>query len=74
MLANLKALRTAQGLSQSALADFVKVSQQSIHQYENRDTEPDIAFKFASLVRNNLLLFDVNVYKRQSSGRKSVFV
>lgn len=39
MLANLKALRTAQGLSQRALADFVKVSQQ----YENRDTEPDIA-------------------------------
>lgn len=37
MLANLKALRTAQGLSQRALADFVKVSQQ------NRDTEPDIA-------------------------------
>jgi len=30
MLANLKALRTAQGLSQRALADFVKVSQQSI--------------------------------------------
>lgn len=27
MLANLKALRTAQGLSQRALADFVKVSQ-----------------------------------------------
>lgn len=43
MLANLKALRTAQGLSQRALADFVKVSQQSINQYENRDTEPDIA-------------------------------
>lgn len=38
MLANLKALRTAQGLSQRALADFVKVNQ-----YENRDTEPDIA-------------------------------
>lgn len=36
MLANLKALRTAQGLSQRALADFVKVSQ-------HRDTEPDIA-------------------------------
>lgn len=35
MLANLKALRTAQGLSQRALADFVKVSQQSINQYEN---------------------------------------
>lgn len=34
MLANLKALRTAQGLSQRALADFVKVSQQSINQYE----------------------------------------
>lgn len=29
MLANLKALRTAQGLSQRALADFVKVSQQT---------------------------------------------
>lgn len=43
MLANLKALRTAQGLSQRALADFVKVRQQSINQYENRDTEPDIA-------------------------------
>ena len=43
MLANLKALRTAQGLSQRALADFVKVSQQSINQFENRDTEPDIA-------------------------------
>lgn len=43
MLANLKALRTSQGLSQRALADFVKVSQQSINQYENRDTEPDIA-------------------------------
>ena len=43
MLANLKALRTAQGLSQRALADFVKLSQQSINQYENRDTEPDIA-------------------------------
>lgn len=43
MLANLKALRTAQGLSQRALADFVKVSQQSINLYENRDTEPDIA-------------------------------
>ena len=43
MLANLKALRTAQGLSQRALADFVKVNQQSINQYENRDTEPDIA-------------------------------
>ena len=39
MLANLKALRTAQGLSQRALADFVKVSQQSINQYENRDAE-----------------------------------
>ena len=43
MLANLKALRTAQGLSQRALADFVKDSQHSITQYENRDTEPDIA-------------------------------
>ena len=42
MLANLKALRTAQGLSQRALADFVKVSQQSINQYENHEVEPDI--------------------------------
>lgn len=53
MLANLKALRTAQGLSQRALADFVKVSQQSINQYENRDTEPDIAVltRIAGLLR-----------------------
>lgn len=43
MLANLKNLRNAQGLSQRALADFVQVSQQSINQYENRNTEPNIA-------------------------------
>lgn len=43
MLANLKSLRSAQGLSQRALAEFVQVSQQSINQYENRNTEPDIA-------------------------------
>ncbi len=42
MLPVLKALRINQGLSQRALAEILEVSQQSINQYENRDTEPNL--------------------------------
>lgn len=43
MIANLKKLRTAKGISQQQLADIILVSQQSINKYENHGVEPDIA-------------------------------
>lgn len=43
MIANLKKLRTAKGISQQQLADVLLVSQQSINKYENHGVEPDIA-------------------------------
>ncbi len=43
MIANLKKLRTAKGISQQQLADILLVSQQSINKYENHGVEPDIA-------------------------------
>ena len=49
MLANLKALRTAQGLSQRALADFVKVSQQSIIPTNLTDAELRLILNFRQL-------------------------
>ena len=42
MLPNLKLLRKDSGISQQKLADSIGMSQQSINQYENHDTEPDI--------------------------------
>jgi len=42
MLPNLKLLRKESGISQQKLADSIGMSQQSINQYENHDTEPDI--------------------------------
>lgn len=42
MLKNLKLLRTRYGISQSALALAIGVSQQSINKYENHNIEPDI--------------------------------
>lgn len=42
MLPNLKLLRKESGISQQKLADAIGMSQQSINQYENHDTEPDI--------------------------------
>ena len=42
MLPNLKLLRKDSGISQQKLADAIGMSQQSINQYENHDTEPDI--------------------------------
>ena len=42
MLTNLKRLRKRAGISQQALADKLGISQQSINQYENSATEPDI--------------------------------
>ena len=42
MLPNLKLLRKENGISQQKLADAIGMSQQSINQYENHDTEPDI--------------------------------
>lgn len=42
MLPNLKLLRKERGISQQTLADAIGMSQQSINQYENHDTEPDI--------------------------------
>ena len=42
MLPNLKLLRRESGISQQKLADSIGMSQQSINQYENHDTEPDI--------------------------------
>ena len=42
MLPNLKRLRKESGISQQKLADAIGMSQQSINQYENHDTEPDI--------------------------------
>ena len=43
MLPNLKLLRQEFGISQQRLAEAIAVSQQSINQYENHSTEPDIA-------------------------------
>lgn len=43
MLYNLKLLRKERGISQQRLADVLKVSQQSINQYENHNIEPDIS-------------------------------
>ena len=42
MLLNLKLLRKESGISQQKLADAIGMSQQSINQYENHETEPDI--------------------------------
>ena len=42
MLPNLKLLRRERGISQQKLADAIGMSQQSINQYENHDTEPDL--------------------------------
>lgn len=42
MLSNLKLLRKEIGISQQKLADAIGMSQQSINQYENHDTEPDV--------------------------------
>ena len=42
MLPNLKLLRKESGISQQKLADTIGMTQQSINQYENHDTEPDI--------------------------------
>ena len=42
MLPNLKRLRKESGISQQKLGDAISMSQQSINQYENHDTEPDI--------------------------------
>ena len=43
MLPNLKRLRKEYGVSQQLLADVLGVSQQSVNQYENQSTEPDLA-------------------------------
>ena len=43
MLPNLKRLRKEYGVSQQLLADVLGVSQQSVNQYENHSTEPDLA-------------------------------
>ena len=42
MLPKLKLLRKENSISQQKLADAIGMSQQSINQYENHDTEPDI--------------------------------
>lgn len=42
MLGNIKKLRQEFGLSQSALAEQLGVSQQSVNKYENHNIEPDI--------------------------------
>ena len=42
MLPKLKLLRKEYGISQQKLADAIGMSQQSINQYENHGTEPDI--------------------------------
>ena len=42
MIRNLKRLRDEAGLSQKKLADALKINQQSINGYENRNNEPDI--------------------------------
>ena len=43
MLPNLRILRKENAISQQKLADAIGMSQQSINQYENHDTEPDVA-------------------------------
>ena len=43
MLPNLKRLRKEYGVSQQLLADVLGISQQSVNQYENQATEPDLA-------------------------------
>lgn len=43
MVANLRKLRCAQGMSQQQLAQVLGVSQQSINKYENHSVEPDFA-------------------------------
>lgn len=43
MIQNLKALRTAKGISQQQLSNVIGVTQQSINKYENHSVEPDIA-------------------------------
>lgn len=42
MVARLKQLRQAKGISQLQLADILGLSQQSINKYENHGVEPDI--------------------------------
>jgi transcriptional regulator with XRE-family HTH domain len=42
MVANLRKLRKAKGISQQQLADDLEISQQSINKYENHKIEPDI--------------------------------
>lgn len=42
MVARLKQLRQAKGISQLGLAEILGVSQQSINKYENHSVEPDI--------------------------------
>lgn len=42
MIANLKMLREKKGISQQTLADIFGISQQSVNNYENHETEPDI--------------------------------
>ncbi|MBR0463759.1 MAG: helix-turn-helix transcriptional regulator [Clostridia bacterium] len=42
MLPNLKLLRKKKGISQQSLAEYLGLTQQSINQYENQNTEPDI--------------------------------
>ncbi len=43
MVQNLKALRSAKGISQKQLAETIGVSQQAVNKYENHGAEPDIA-------------------------------
>lgn len=42
MVKNLRKLRLMKGISQQQLANIIGTSQQSINQYENHATEPDI--------------------------------
>ena len=42
MVKNLRSLRMSRGISQQALADYLNISQQSIHKYERQKIEPDI--------------------------------
>ncbi len=43
MLPNLKKLRNSMGLTQAALAEKLGTNQQTIHKYENMQTEPDVS-------------------------------
>ena len=42
IMKNLKLLRNQRGLSQQKLADILHISQQSVYEYENDITSPDI--------------------------------